>query len=583
MAQYSETFLRGQKRWQESQFNRLRGLRSVVEQSHQKQWRGGDLLGANAGLRGVVDKLRNRGIGFHHGVTFDFGLSFDASDDEIKEFSESKARQCERLLHRSPWPALEVAGVLARCRIDDKFMYDKRRGRSLNWEARVCCESWWRRKMRVICARASEQVSREQGLTHRRAGCYVSEFTFRRWLSQQNRNRLLLEEMEAINSNGEAFTLQELSDKSTSNPELRRGELMTRLRGFEEWADRDSGGWVAVFYTVTCPSKYHVYSGSRKNEKYGGFTPRAGAEYLSGLWSRVRAKLARKDFQIFGFRIAEPHHDGCPHWHLLLFMSSDSQPDITAIFRAYALEEDGEERGAEKHRFTVEIIDRSRGSAAGYISKYISKNVDGFGVGPDLEAQDFSEITALRVRAWASTWGIRQFQQIGGPPVTVYRELRRAVNTEEIRKTPQLEMILNPADAGDWAGFVDAMGGAVCPRKDRPARIEYCEKGPEEQEKKRGRYGEFVRKILGVIGADFLVVSRRMVWVVRRKHSVVSQVVAGFRDIEREIVASLAAVRSALLPVAVGVPVMSFFEFLKAGGSPPWTCVNNCTGVVLNE
>ena len=149
-------------------------------------------------------------------------------------------------------------------------------------------------------------------------------------------------------------------------------------------------------------------------------------------------------------------------------MSPEEKTKVREIMWCYALADSGDEVGAKEHRFKAVSIDPAKGSAAGYIAKYIAKNIDGYKLEKDLYGNDSIE-AAERITAWANASGIRQFQQIGGPSVTVWRQLRKLDKTDD----EELESIRQMATASDWAAFMLTMGGYEIPRKDRPIKPFY--------------------------------------------------------------------------------------------------------------
>ena len=179
-----------------------------------------------------------------------------------------------------------------------------------------------------------------------------------------------------------------------------------------------------MFCTLTCPSRFHSHGRNGfQNKKWNGETPKDAQAHLCKVWSLTRSMWDRLDINTFGFRVAEPHHDGCPHWHLLLWVPAGQVKQAMDVFHSYALQMDGNEAGAIERRFTWEEIDEEKGSPTGYVAKYVSKNIDGLDANGDAWDKK-SVVNAAKTEAWASTWDIRQFQQIGGASVTVYRELR---------------------------------------------------------------------------------------------------------------------------------------------------------------
>lgn len=359
-------------------------------------------------------------------------------------------------------------------------------------------ESFWKRRLRKYAARWREHLHIAFGDARRDAAPYCSKHCFEEWDARRKRNREILSQFELEDEEtGERISLIDQIDKSISNPEKRRTELMTRISGFDKAAE--AAGFVGEFFTLTSPSKYHAYTvfGPR-NPKWQVNNPRDTQTYLNKIWQRIRASLARQGIETFGLRVAEPHHDGTPHWHGALYVLPENMETLRQVLARYAYKEDAHElssKAARRARFFTEQVDREKGGVAGYLAKYISKNINGYALDneSDTETGKPLKLTALHATAWASCWGIRQFQFIGGAPVSVWRELRRMRDQATADKIDHIFAdIHRAADDGDWFTYTMLQGGPTVSREALIVRTYYQEKEEPNE------HGEYTSSIKGV-------------------------------------------------------------------------------------
>lgn len=439
------------------------------------------------------------------GKTFK-GLYIDSSHEEIKAFSESYSKTLKRQYYAKAkkCPSKAVLKIIDEL---ESFQFRLPLKKQLNDSseeeiaaalARAFDPDWWVRQLHNKQDLILESLQIKIGNVHRKAGIYISNNGFNRKYYQWQRNEKILAGLDIVNDLGEVFNLLDIVKTSVANLTNRRNEMMTRIAGCEGFAK--DNGHKAVFYTLTAPSKYHAYLAKpcKPNPKYQQFTPNDTQNYFNTVWKRIRAKLKREGIDPYGIRVVEPHHDGTPHWHLLFFIEEEKRLKLEQIIRHYALFEDGDEKGAYQSRVKVENIDPEKGSAVGYIAKYISKNIDGADIDVDLYGHD-GKSSAARIRAWASNWNIRQFQFIGSPSVTTWRELRRAANEEHAQKAIKaldselVNKLIKATDSGDWQAYMTLSGGPNTALKDQPLRAYQVKRNSPN------KYGEEINRILGLI------------------------------------------------------------------------------------
>ena len=275
---------------------------------------------------------------------------------------------------------------------------------------RLSDAAWWRRALKKRLRVVEHQAIRE-GAVHRGASAYVSERALRRARVDSRRTSELLASMDAINqATGEVLPLEALIEKSLANP----------------------------------------------STPYDGRSPRQAQAHLHRVWRLAMRKLQNDGIASSGMRVTEPHQDACPHWHVLVFCAPHQADQLIETFRGYALSDSPNEPGAAERRFVVKRVDPAKGSAAGYVAKYIAKSIDGEGVDTDDETDHAGSDAALLVVTWARLWAFRQFQFFGVPSVTPTRELYRLPEGDALLSSESLQQAHQASKANDYGAWLSA-------------------------------------------------------------------------------------------------------------------------------
>jgi Bacteriophage replication gene A protein (GPA) len=224
-SEYQDGFLYSMNRWATRQTEQMPGA-IAAEVLRQRQ----ALVGQMGPDSSSPFSIANRFLMEQHRKLL-AGRIWSAYDEGlIRDCAESWARAASvipQLTAREEFARFHGIGPPSRKHLTDRYE---------ECAARLADPLWWRRQIRKAWTRASENAVRELGIVRKGKMPYASDdaVAFR---AQMKRNaRGFQENAVLVNELGEQLGLFDVAQTSISNPALRRGEFMTRVRGFEELA-----------------------------------------------------------------------------------------------------------------------------------------------------------------------------------------------------------------------------------------------------------------------------------------------------------------------------------------------------------
>ena len=214
--------------------------------------------------------------------------------------------------------------------------------------------------------------------------------------------------------------LKDLIISANHNPNRYYALIQNRINTLTNEAK--GNGLEAIFMTLTLPSEFHKMKMDKQtktlieNPKYNYVTPKEAVKHLTKMFARLRhdrsLKELSKNERIY-FRVNEPHKNGTPHTHILLFVPKSNVNRVVTAF---------------KRLFDTKTNDIQTDikNAISYIMKYINKTL------PLSKKENLSKKEKY-LNAWYSKHRIVRFNCSKTlAPLSLYRLLHDKFNLKEL-------------------------------------------------------------------------------------------------------------------------------------------------------
>jgi len=165
--------------------------------------------------------------------------------------------------------------------------------------------------------------------------------------------------------------LSDLIISANHSPERYYAEVQNRVNTLEAIAKKRD--LKPLFMTLTLPSEFHRKKITKKgalvkNTKFNGTRIKESVKVLTNMFSKLRhdrsLKELSKEERIY-FRVNEPHQDGTPHTHILMFIPGDR---IERVKKAYT-------RIYDNRANDIQVVTDEINNSVAYVMKYINKTL----------------------------------------------------------------------------------------------------------------------------------------------------------------------------------------------------------------